>query len=172
MNSLIRLFPRSRSRCWSLGSIRSITTNSASSPVCRLAFLLRNDGLTHWLSQRSTSQTQRIRSSISHSKIGEFSPLRSISQTQRLDRLFRKTDPEQIVLYLYRNSPSVIIGRNQVSRSLFEKLVATEFKFRRTPGRKSISQDCKSWIFPSYGENLVEVQSITSVYPDSSENEF
>lgn len=29
-------------------------------------------------------------------------------------RLFRKTDPEQRILYLYRNSPSVIIGRNQV----------------------------------------------------------
>ncbi|TNY24189.1 Lipoyltransferase and lipoate-protein ligase [Rhodotorula diobovata] len=29
------------------------------------------------------------------------------------DWLFRKTDPEQRILYLYRNSPSVIIGRNQ-----------------------------------------------------------
>ncbi|GAA5984227.1 hypothetical protein JCM11641_005887 [Rhodosporidiobolus odoratus] len=29
------------------------------------------------------------------------------------DWLFRKTDPERKVLYLYRNSPSVIIGRNQ-----------------------------------------------------------
>ncbi|KAG0655932.1 Biotin/lipoate A/B protein ligase, partial [Rhodotorula mucilaginosa] len=29
------------------------------------------------------------------------------------DWLFRKTDPEQKILYLYRNSPSVIIGRNQ-----------------------------------------------------------
>ncbi|BGP37091.1 hypothetical protein JCM10449v2_000995 [Rhodotorula kratochvilovae] len=28
-------------------------------------------------------------------------------------RLFRKTDPDQRILYLYRNSPSVIIGRNQ-----------------------------------------------------------
>ncbi|TKA57245.1 hypothetical protein B0A53_01201, partial [Rhodotorula sp. CCFEE 5036] len=28
-------------------------------------------------------------------------------------QLFRKTDPEQKILYLYRNSPSVIIGRNQ-----------------------------------------------------------
>ncbi|KWU45844.1 Lipoyltransferase and lipoate-protein ligase [Rhodotorula sp. JG-1b] len=29
------------------------------------------------------------------------------------DWLFRKTDPEQKILYMYRNSPSVIIGRNQ-----------------------------------------------------------
>ncbi|GAA5857691.1 hypothetical protein JCM8547_004332 [Rhodosporidiobolus lusitaniae] len=29
------------------------------------------------------------------------------------DWLFRKTPPEQEILYLYRNSPSVIIGRNQ-----------------------------------------------------------
>ncbi|BGP13163.1 hypothetical protein JCM10213v2_001082 [Rhodosporidiobolus nylandii] len=29
------------------------------------------------------------------------------------DWLFRKTDPEQEILYLYRNAPSVIIGRNQ-----------------------------------------------------------
>ncbi|KAK4049748.1 hypothetical protein OIO90_005329 [Microbotryomycetes sp. JL221] len=29
------------------------------------------------------------------------------------DWVFRKTDPRQIVLYMYRNAPSVIIGRNQ-----------------------------------------------------------
>ncbi|GAA6005214.1 hypothetical protein JCM10207_002900 [Rhodosporidiobolus poonsookiae] len=29
------------------------------------------------------------------------------------DWLFRKTDPDQKILYMYRNSPSVIIGRNQ-----------------------------------------------------------
>ncbi|GJN87773.1 hypothetical protein Rhopal_000728-T1 [Rhodotorula paludigena] len=29
------------------------------------------------------------------------------------DWLFRKTEPDQRILYLYRNSPSVIIGRNQ-----------------------------------------------------------
>ncbi|GAA6048579.1 hypothetical protein NBRC10513_000655 [Rhodotorula toruloides] len=29
------------------------------------------------------------------------------------DWLFRKTDPEQKILYMYRNEPSVIIGRNQ-----------------------------------------------------------
>ncbi|GAA5933360.1 hypothetical protein JCM3775_000666 [Rhodotorula graminis] len=29
------------------------------------------------------------------------------------DWLFRKTDPDRRILYLYRNSPSVIIGRNQ-----------------------------------------------------------
>ncbi|GAA5914253.1 hypothetical protein JCM6882_003666 [Rhodosporidiobolus microsporus] len=29
------------------------------------------------------------------------------------DWIFRKTDPDQKVLYMYRNSPSVIIGRNQ-----------------------------------------------------------
>ncbi|BGP59397.1 hypothetical protein NBRC10512v2_000691 [Rhodotorula toruloides] len=28
-------------------------------------------------------------------------------------RLFRKTDPDQKILYMYRNDPSVIIGRNQ-----------------------------------------------------------
>lgn len=30
-------------------------------------------------------------------------------------RIFRKTDPDQVVLYMYRNTPSVIIGRNQAS---------------------------------------------------------
>lgn len=29
-------------------------------------------------------------------------------------RLFTKTDPGQVIMYLYRNEPSVIIGRNQV----------------------------------------------------------
>ncbi|KAM0751615.1 Lipoyltransferase and lipoate-protein ligase [Meredithblackwellia eburnea MCA 4105] len=29
------------------------------------------------------------------------------------DWIFRKTDPSQIVLFMYRNTPSVIIGRNQ-----------------------------------------------------------
>ncbi|GAA6000248.1 hypothetical protein JCM5350_005899 [Sporobolomyces pararoseus] len=29
------------------------------------------------------------------------------------DWLFRKTDPSERILYLYRNVPSVIIGRNQ-----------------------------------------------------------
>lgn len=29
-------------------------------------------------------------------------------------RLFRKTDPSIVTLYMYRNTPSVIIGRNQV----------------------------------------------------------
>ncbi|GAA5858404.1 hypothetical protein JCM5353_003957 [Sporobolomyces roseus] len=29
------------------------------------------------------------------------------------DWLFRKTDPEERILYMYRNTPSVIIGRNQ-----------------------------------------------------------
>ncbi|POY70763.1 hypothetical protein BMF94_6173 [Rhodotorula taiwanensis] len=29
------------------------------------------------------------------------------------DWIFRKTDPEERILYMYRNSPSVIVGRNQ-----------------------------------------------------------
>ncbi|KAI5476476.1 hypothetical protein MNV49_007723 [Pseudohyphozyma bogoriensis] len=56
------------------------------------------------------------------------------------DWIFRKTDPESIVLYMYRNKPSVIIGRNQdlgntnycvfVPREQFERRVNAELVAR------------------------------------------
>ncbi|KAK4052167.1 hypothetical protein OIV83_002462 [Microbotryomycetes sp. JL201] len=68
----------------------------------------------------SSSQTRTIHISTSRLRTGALEPLRQTKSVITLAdceeagfRLFRKTDPKQIILYMYRNSPSVIIGRNQ-----------------------------------------------------------
>lgn len=85
------------------------------------------------------------------------------SLSSRPCRLFRKTDPEQKILYMYRNSPSVIIGRNQVrivlhSRTKESHLDNLDVHLRRTPGKKSILRDYEKSTSPSFEERAEAAQ--------------